>query len=130
MSAKLDLGGRWIGIFNYPSRLPPEQFEAELRDTDGLITGVTSEPGLTGAILTAVIDGTRSGTAVTFTKRYDDYEEMPHQVLYTGTVAADGNEIEGRWEISPAWSGSFIMIREGRTQAEAEQAVGETVETR
>ena len=131
MSAKLDLSGRWIGIFNYPSRLPPEQFEAELRETGGRISGLTTEPsGRTGAILSAVIDGTRSGSAVTFTKRYDDYEEMPHQVLYSGTVAADGNEIEGRWEISSAWSGSFIMIREGGAEAEAEQTVGETIDAR
>jgi hypothetical protein len=131
VSAELDLSGRWIGIFNYPSRLPPEQFEAELRETGGLITGLTSEPsGHTGVILTAVLEGTRHDTAATFTKRYDDYEEMPHKVLYTGTVAADGNEIEGRWEISPAWSGSFIMIREGKAQAEEERAVGESIDAR
>jgi len=25
----------------------------------------------------------------------------------------DGNEISGRWAISSAWSGSFLMIRSG-----------------
>jgi len=67
VSEEHNLSGRWIGIFNYPELLPPNNFEAVLRDVGGIITGLTKEqdddPNGTGDILHAVIDGHRGGTA-------------------------------------------------------------------
>ena len=40
-----DLSGDWLGFYNYPVPHPPTQFEASLRDTGGLITGITTEEG-------------------------------------------------------------------------------------
>jgi hypothetical protein len=128
VTGNIDLSGRWIGIFNYPTGLPPGRFDAELRDGGGPITGITSEKSeRTGGSLTAIIDGTRSRTAVVFTKRYDDFEEMPHVVHYSGTVDASGDEIDGQWKIPGSWSGTFLMVRESKTEAAEERTVDETV---
>lgn len=42
---KLDLSGRWSGIFSYPRLLPPTPFDAELRDHLGTLLGETFEYG-------------------------------------------------------------------------------------
>ena len=42
--ADYDLSGRWSGIFNYPSLFPPNTFEAAIRDSGGVITGLITLP--------------------------------------------------------------------------------------
>ena len=115
MSDEPDLTGAWIGTFDYPTWLPPNHFEATLRDIGGAIAGVTSErddkPDGHGAVLTAVIEGRREGHAIEFRKLYDDLSRCDGFVAYSGTIYPDGNEISGRWEIAGVWSGTFIMIR-------------------
>lgn len=128
MTGNLDLSGRWIGMFNYPTGLPPGRFDAELRDGGGPITGITTETSeRTGGLLTAIVDGTRTGTAVVFTKRYDDFEEMPHIVQYSGSVDASGDEIDGQWKIPGSWSGTFLMVRESKSEVAEERAANEPV---
>ena len=122
-----DLSGRWTGIFSYPSLLPPNSFEAEIRDVGGLISGVITQPREvfepSGPDRQAMIDGRREGGEVTFVKFYDDLERpTPH---YHGRIQADGDEINGEWTIPGDWSGTFIMIREGNAAATAERRVGE-----
>ena len=113
--AASDLSGRWTGIFNYPAHLPPNAFEAELREKGGALAGTIWEedddPHGAGGTLHAVIEGRRDGSAVTFTKMYDDLGRMPDAVFYSGTIHPEGNEITGEWEIPGFWSGTFIMIR-------------------
>lgn len=114
--AGFDLSGDWTGMFNYPGPFPPVGFEAELRDLGGSITGTVSEPdetpyGTTGT-LQAIVEGSRQGSGVTFTKMYADAERMPEPVFYSGTIQPDGNEISGHWEIPGHWSGTFLMIRD------------------
>jgi hypothetical protein len=116
-----DLTGDWTGIFNYPYRLPPTQFEAALRDHGGLISGVTTEPDLMpggdGSTLQALIEGTREGSLVRFTKTYDDLQLAPDVVHYEGQVDPAGDEIAGHWTIPGEWSGTFLMIRAARAEA-------------
>ena len=131
MSSKADLGGRWTGAYNYPGPFPPVGFEAELRDDGGSITGTISEPaedslGISGTLL-SIVDGSREGAAVSFTKMYADEERMPEPVFYSGTVQPDGNEISGRWEIPGHWSGTFLMVRNPGSAEAAEEEVGEEV---
>ncbi|HEX8223606.1 MAG TPA: hypothetical protein VF605_07300 [Allosphingosinicella sp.] len=129
--ADLDLSGRWTGMFNYPGPFPPVGFEAELRDLGGSITGTVSEPDEdpygTGGTLHAVVEGSRQGSAVTFSKMYDDAERMPEPVFYSGTIQPDGNEISGRWEIAGQWSGTFLMVRHPGAAEAAEEEAGEEV---
>jgi hypothetical protein len=127
--ANLDLSGRWTGIFNYPEFHPPNDFEAVLTDLEGAITGTISErdddPHGSGGTLWSVVEGRRQGSAVTFTKMYEDVELMPEAIFYSGTIQPDGNEISGRWEIPGAWSGTFLMIRESGVAEAAEMEAGE-----
>ena len=123
-----DLTGRWNGIYNYPALFPPNRFEAELRELGGSISGSISEPddepSGTGGTLRAVVEGARRGDTVTFTKMYEDIDRMPDAIFYVGTIQADGNEVSGSWEIPGMWSGTFLMVRDGLTEAAVEQRRG------
>lgn len=129
--ANLDISGRWAGIFNYPHSHPPNGFEAVLSDAGGAISGTISEPdddpaGM-GGPLHSLIEGHRQGSAVTFTKMYDDLDRMPEPIFYSGTIQPDGNEINGRWEISGHWSGTFLMVRSPGAAEAVEEQAGEVV---
>lgn len=121
---KLDLSGEWRGIFNYPRLLPPGQFDAELRDHDGLISGLTREVHYdgSGALLHATLEGRRDGSQVAFRKTYDDYDDEYRTVRYEGQIDPSGDEITGHWMVPGAWSGTFLMIRASGTCEEARQS--------
>lgn len=121
-----DVTGRWEGIFNYPGDLPPNGFVATLIEQAGVVTGETDEAGDRGASLPAVITGERVGSAVRFTKRYDD-RARAHPVDYAGTLSPEGDEIVGEWTIPGIWSGSFIMVRQQERVVKAEEEIGAEV---
>jgi len=128
-AAEHDLSGQWSGIYNYPSLYPPNSFEATIRDSGGLITGVISQPGEffepPGTVQHAVIEGSREGSTLTFIKIYDDLARpTPH---YHGIVQPGGDEIEGEWTIPGDWSGTFLMIRGAKAGAAIERKVSEKV---
>jgi hypothetical protein len=124
-----DLSGRWDGIFSYPRTLPPTHFTLDLRDVGGSLAGESHEEGQTrrtsGQTLHALIQGDRFGSAVEFTKIYDNAHN--HPVFYEGTVSDEGLEINGRWSIPGMWSGSFIMIRAKPATKAVERKVDVTV---
>lgn len=127
--ADYDLSGQWSGIFNYPSMFPPNSFEATIRDAGGVITGLITQPrevfDAPGAPRQAVIEGSRSGSTLSFVKIYDDLERpTPH---YHGTIQPGGDEIEGEWTIPGDWSGTFLMIRGSRAGESVERRVSEKV---
>ena len=129
--AEYDLSGRWSGIFSYPAQFPPNSFEAAIRDTGGLITGVITQPReffeAAGPPQQAVIDGRREGSIVTFVKFYDDLTRpTPH---YHGRIQPGGDEVEGEWTIPGDWSGTFIMIRASGKAAKVERRERETIRT-
>lgn len=122
-----DLSGRWTGMFNYPHSLPSNNFEAELRDSGGVISGVIVQPReifeAGGGKQHAVISGSRSGMTVQWVKVYDDLgRATPH---YEGIIQPGGDEIHGEWHIPGDWSGTFMMIRNsGATESvEREESV-------
>jgi hypothetical protein len=131
MTEKLNLTGRWTGIFSYPRTLPPNQFEAELRDHLGALTGETFElgnnPRNKGQPLRAMIEGHRHGHEVSFIKHYDAFRRAATPVHYSGRVSGDGSEISGTWDIPGHWSGSFLMIRARPAAEAAERRIAETV---
>jgi hypothetical protein len=123
--ADFDLTGRWSGIFNYPALFPPNSFEADIRDSGGLITGLISQPREAfegpGPARQAVIEGSREGSILNFVKIYDDLDRpTPH---YHGVIQPGGDEIEGEWTIPGDWSGTFLMIRGGRAEEAVERKV-------
>jgi hypothetical protein len=125
-----DLSGVWHGFYNMPSGRP-NQFEATIRDAAGLLSGLTTELGDTkdcaGQVLQAVIEGRRDGTSVHFDKRYDYLPRAFYVIHYEGVLQAGGDEIEGRWRIPGAWSGTFLMVRGAREKQAAELNVEENV---
>jgi hypothetical protein len=128
---ELNLQGLWNGIFTYPRSLPPNQFDAELRDHGGVLTGETFEHGNNGRSkgqpLHAMIEGQRHGFDVSFVKRYDEFRRATTPVFYSGSVSADGSEISGTWDIPGQWSGTFLMIRAKPNAAAVEQKAAEVV---
>ena len=128
--ADYDVSGHWTGVFNFPRLLPPGGFEATLREVGGAISGVTIEPGdpfdPPGTILEAVIKGGRDQNLVTFRKIYDD-ELRPDAVFYQGVIQQGGDEIRGEWTIPGEWSGTFLIVRAGKEEAEVKRRVSEEV---
>ncbi|WP_019090622.1 hypothetical protein [Komagataeibacter europaeus] len=129
MSEKtLDVTGQWDGQFSYPHTLTPEFFSASLFENGGHVGGTVTERATSGAnageCFIATARGERSGTRVRFTKTYEDGVRQ-HAVLYTGTLNADGSEIEGEWRIAGSWSGPFLMIRRAGGRAVARERVAE-----
>lgn len=120
-----DLSGRWRGIFDYPAELPATAFAADLRDAGGVITGSIEEPDILRSgrpDIRALIEGRREGGEVRFVKFYEAGATGYDAVAYHGAIARDGDEITGRWDITGAWSGTFLMIREAPAPVAAEKA--------
>lgn len=127
-----DLTGEWSGIYNYPAHYPPNSFEASIRDSGGVISGVIRQPGEffepAGIMQHAVIEGSRDGSTVRFVKMYDDLSRpTPH---YQGVIQPGGDEIEGEWTIPGDWSGTFLMVRGGKAEEAEEREVGEEIAAR
>jgi hypothetical protein len=124
-----DLSGHWLGMFNYPAEFPPNNFEAELRDAGGIVTGLITQPrevfDFPGPPRQAVIDGHRTGGQLSFVKLYDDLDR--DTVHYSGTIQPGGDEIEGIWTIPGDWSGTFMMVRARRDTAAEESKIAEKV---
>lgn len=127
-----DLTGEWTGIYSYPAHLPPNTFEASIRDAGGVITGVIHQPGEIieppGTHQHAVIEGSRAGSQVRWVKMYDDLSRAtPH---YQGTIQPGGDEIEGTWHIPGDWSGTFLMVRGRKEKAAETRKVDEKIDAR
>jgi hypothetical protein len=109
------LTGVWHGLYSYAAYREPVYFVATLIDAGSFVSGTTheSEIGETGAPLTlfASIEGSKSGTAVSFTKIYDGSGGWEHAVAYDGLLNGDTTEIEGEWRIGVEAHGRFLMIR-------------------
>jgi len=127
-----DLTGEWTGIYSCPRYLPPNNFEASIRDSGGIISGVIRQPGEIieppGIHQHAVIEGRRTGNVVRWVKIYDDLSRAtPH---YEGMIQPGGDEIEGEWRIPGDWSGTFMMMRRSSDEAGEARKVGEEIEAR
>jgi hypothetical protein len=124
-----DLSGHWIGMFSYPAEFPPNNFEAELRDIGGQVTGLITQPreifDIPGPPRQAVIEGQRTGGQLSFIKIYDDLDRPT--VHYSGAIQPGGDEIEGTWSLPGDWSGTFMMVRARKEAAAEERKIGEDV---
>ena len=132
MSGEFDLTGEWSGIYSYPAHLPANTFEASIRDSGGIITGVIHQPGEVfeppGTQQHAVIEGSREGSMVRWVKMYDDLSRATPR--YRGTIQSGGDEIEGEWHIPGDWSGTFMMMRKRKEEAGETRKVSEEIGAR
>ncbi|WP_035966847.1 hypothetical protein [Bradyrhizobium sp. YR681] len=112
-----DLSGVWDGTYLQPGT-GMVTFTATLVDANGTLSGGITEPCSNPRCPVrthnASITGHRSGSAVAFVKRYEPPGFGFDTVHYEGAVNAEATEIDGRWRL-PGESGSFLMIRAGRT---------------
>jgi hypothetical protein len=100
MSEAVTIGGGWLGTYAYKGAgrtQPPVRFEATIR-----MPG--SEGGFVGSILDdgglgeADIHGEQSRLGLRFSKVYRNRKAAP--VSYEGTLAEDGQTMQGTWQIS------------------------------
>src|SRR5215510_7260232 len=109
------LTGVWNGTFIQPGT-GMVTFLATLIESGGALGGNVTEPcsapGCPVSTHNASIAGHRSGSAVSFVKRYEPPGYGFDTVFYEGSVNADATEIDGRWRVpGHAGSGTFLMIR-------------------
>jgi hypothetical protein len=123
------LTGVWQGLYTYPNG-PAVSFVATLIDSGGTLSGSTHEPHRfrSARTISAMLEGTRDGRAVSFLKTYQDAGLLyAARIKYQGTLSSDATEIEGRWTIWNVLSGKFMMIRSAGKAAEVEHTQAETV---
>jgi hypothetical protein len=119
-----NLTGVWNGLYTYQNGRSTS-FVATLIESGGSLSGTTHEPSTAetpGAVLFASLVGTRSDSAVTFTKTYerpDIFHRSP--IRYEGMLNGESTEIEGRWTIVRFWFGKFLMIRSPDQEMKAER---------
>ncbi|MGE0741606.1 MAG: hypothetical protein AB7O98_09705 [Hyphomonadaceae bacterium] len=129
------LTGSWSGAYRYPDDFPEIVFNAQIEERDGAFFGSTQEPNmgereLAATVLTAEIEGVRSGAKVAFTKFYGAEAELDFAIRYEGEANEALTRIDGIW-INPAWSGTFFMTRDDiGEEAAAERTVEAPIETR
>jgi len=109
------LTGVWDGTFVQPGA-GMVTFLATLIESGGALSGNVTEPcisaGCPVATHNASIAGHRSGSAVSFVKRYEPPGYGYDTVYYEGSVNADSTEIDGRWRVpGTPFSGTFLMVR-------------------
>jgi hypothetical protein len=111
------LTGVWDGTYLQPG-VGMVTFLATLIDSDGALSGNVTEPcAMRGCPLSthnASIAGHRSGSTVSFVKRYEPPGYGYTTVSYEGSVNAEATEIDGRWRVGTSASGTFLMVRSTR----------------
>ena len=110
-----DLTGVWDGTF-VQTQVGMVTFLATLIESGGALAGNVTEPctvpGCPLSTHNASIAGHRSGSAVSFVKRYEPPGYGYDTVRYEGVVNAEATEIDGRWRVpGTAFSGTFLMVR-------------------
>lgn len=112
---RLNLSGQWTGDFAYPANQgPTTPFVATIEDRSSHLSGTISEHDLfSGAIIEAVLTGTRDGSSVDFTKTYgaSASSEYDQPIDYVGSISSDGLVVTGVWSLLD-WDGTFEMRRD------------------
>ncbi|NOJ42066.1 hypothetical protein [Bradyrhizobium australiense] len=113
------LTGVWDGTF-VQARVGMVTFLATLIESGGALTGNVTEPctvpGCPISTHNASIAGHRSGSAVSFVKRYEPSGYGYDTAYYEGLVNAEATEIDGRWRLpGTTLSGTFLMVRSSKT---------------
>jgi hypothetical protein len=108
---------------------PVTPFVAQIDDRGGRLAGTIIEVDpFRGAVLKALVVGSRQGIGVDFIKTYDAgapgcYE---NPVDYVGSLSADGNTVAGVWSLLDL-DGTFEMRREAALDEPIEKQEAEAV---
>jgi hypothetical protein len=134
VTRRSSLTGSWSGAYRYRGSSRETVFNAQIEEQGSFFFGAIQEPNTFApaaqAVLSADIEGSRSGQSVTFTKHYN-HESIRHAIRYEGQADGALMRIEGTWTIPPLTSGTFFMVRDDEGEhAEAKEAVEEPVEGR
>jgi len=118
------LTGVWRGWFQYPQGAvqSPVPFQMVLVQDGSTVVGFLKEPNTFGtrrepwqaAALKGRFD--EQTGKLTFTKTYDGTAGPSHDVEYAGTLANDGNKVEGDWNIG-GQGASFTLERIKNTRS-------------
>lgn len=121
MADKRNLTGVWYGRYDGVNSSQTNRFIAQLAEVAGSFSGAISEPDDHGVVDVrhAMVQGTRSGADLAFTKQYDGAGPFAHAVHYAGQVNGDGTEVTGVWTVM-GFHGTFVMEREVFTADELE----------
>jgi hypothetical protein len=132
MSEAVTIGGGWLGTYAYKGAgrtQPPVRFEATIRmpGSEGGFVGSILDDGSLGE---ADIRGEQSGLGFRFSKVYRNRKAAP--VSYEGTLAEDGQSMQGTWQISSIAHGVWDARRSwsDRGSLEAEETQEEMQEER
>ncbi|MGB8702678.1 MAG: hypothetical protein WCD18_24960 [Thermosynechococcaceae cyanobacterium] len=87
----IDLSGTWLGT--YWQMGTQTRFEMTLIQSGNALTGNVLDDGYLGE---AALDGQVVGRSIQFCKTYFDSRQSP--VNYKGTLAEDGNSMQGTWD--------------------------------
>ncbi|WP_213287824.1 hypothetical protein [Bradyrhizobium sp. sGM-13] len=112
------LTGVWDGTY-VQRQIGMVTFLATLIESGGALGGNVTEPCTVPrcpiGTHNASIAGHRSGSAVSFIKRYEPPGHGYNTVSYEGVVNAEATEIDGRWKVPGTTdSGTFLMVRSSR----------------
>ena len=130
------LTGSWSGAYRYPTNAFPEVvFNAQIEERQGAFVGTIQQPNIElrrvkASLLSADIEGTRSGLSISFTKFYGPEAELDFAIRYEGEANEALTRIEGTWT-NPGWYGTFFMTRDDDGEEEAVEREAEApIETR
>src|ERR1700748_3729608 len=128
------LTGVWDGIYTQAG-VGLVTFLATLIESGGALGGSVTEPCAMPSCPVsthhASIAGHRSGSAVSFVKRYEPPGYGYDTVHYEGAVNAEATEIHGRWRLpGTRFSGTFLMIRASGPAVSVEEKTKEPARNR
>ena len=114
------ISGFWAGTYAYPNGIAPSvDFDCELRESGGTVSGEITESHGPGQMLVAGITGQLSGNTISFTKRYKTTEPaFLWEIAYSGQVSPKKDHIAGTWRVGTR-QGTFEMHRDAGELQEA-----------
>ena len=101
-----DLSGMWLGT--YWQQGIPTRFEISLLQGGNVLSGRILDDSNLGE---AYLAGEVVGRKVNFMKRY--LMRSQHVILYTGTVSAEGDFMQGQWKMDWFETGNWEAHRKG-----------------
>ena len=112
------LSGFWAGTYIYPNDpMPSVQFDCELHQNGGTLSGNITESHRPGQMLVAKLSGQMSGQKIQFIKSYVNAGNI-WQIAYSGQVNAEKDYISGAWRVGMR-TGTFEMNRDSGELHEA-----------